>query len=202
VIGRLRGQLLSIDDMTAVIDVGGVGYEVELTTAARAALVRVGDAVDLYTHLNVREDAHYLFGFHDALERDLFRLLINVSNVGPRLAMTVFSGIAPEDLTQCVREGDVGRLTKLPGIGRKTAERLVMELKDRVDKLGVVQRAASSAPRRLAVPRVVEEAESALVQLGYRPVEASRAVNGVFVEGLSTEDVVRQALRRMVVPET
>jgi Holliday junction DNA helicase RuvA len=158
--------------------------------------------VDLYTHLNVREDAHYLFGFHDALERDLFRLLIKVSNVGPRLAMTVLSGIAPEDLTHCVREGDVGRLTKLPGIGRKTAERLVMELKDRIDKLGVVPRAAPSAPRRLAVPRVVEEAESALVQLGYRPVEASRAVNGVFVEGLSTEDVVRQALRRMVVPET
>ena len=198
-IGRLRGQLLSIDESVVVIDVGGVGYEVELTTAARAALPRCGEPVDVYTHLNVREDAHYLFGFHGALERDLFRLLIKVSNVGPRLAMTVLSGIGPEDLAQCVRDNDVGRLTKLPGVGRKTAERLVMELKDRLDALAIEPRTVASTPRRLAVPRVVEEAESALVQLGYRPAEASRAVNGVFVEGLTTEEVVRRALRRMLV---
>ena len=201
-IGRLSGRLLSIEEAIVVIDVGGVGYEVELTTAARAALPRNGEPVAIYTHLNVREDAHTLFGFADVLERDLFRLLIKVSNVGPRLAMTVLSGIDAGDLIGCVRENDAARLTKLPGIGRKTAERLVMELKDRVDKLPSVPRAASNAPRRIAVPRVVEEAESALVTLGYRPAEASRAVNGVFVDGLSTEEVVRQALRRMVVQET
>ena len=201
-IGRLRGQLVSIDDATVVIDVGGVGYEVELTTAARAALPRCGEAVEVYTHLNVREDAHYLFGFHGALERDLFRLLIKVSNVGPRLAMTVLSGIGPEDLAQCVHDNDAARLTKLPGIGRKTAERLVMELKDRIDALKIEPRSTAAAPRRIAMPRVIEEAESALVQLGYRPAEASRAVNGVFAEGLTTEEVVRNALRRMVVHET
>lgn len=201
-IGRLSGRLLSVDETIVVIDVAGVGYEVELTSAARAVLPRTGEPVELYTHLNVREDAHYLFGFRDALERDLFRLLIKVSNVGPRLAMTVLSGIEPGDLVACVRDNDPSRLTRLPGVGRKTAERLVMELKDRIEKLPVVQRTVSNVPRRITVPRVIEEAESALVGLGYRPAEASRAVNGVFVEGLSTEEVVRQALRRMVAQET
>jgi len=198
VIGRLRGSLLAIDEHCIVVDAAGVGYEVDVTTATRAVLPRVGETVQLYTHLSVREDAHTLFGFHSSLERDLFRMLIKVSNVGPRLALTLLSGIDAEDLVACVRDNDIARLVKLPGIGRKTAERLVIELKDRIDRLAVAPRAAGGPSRRNGASRIVEEAESALVQLGYRPAEASRAVNGAYEDGLSTEDVVRRALQRMV----
>lgn len=195
-IGRIKGILAARDEAMVVVDVAGVGYEIELTNVARGALPAVGETVSIFTHLVIREDAHALFGFGNLAERDLFRALIKISGIGPKLAMTLLSGIDVSDFVHCVRDGDITRLTKVPGVGRKTAERLVVELKDRIEKM--VHVPVSATPRRQAEgARVVEEAERALIALGYKPTEASRAINGAFEVGRSTEEVVRAALKRM-----
>jgi holliday junction DNA helicase RuvA len=195
-IARLYGKLHRVRDATVLIDVVGVGYEVEVTAAVLAALPPVGQPFELCTHLVVREDANHLYGFVDDGERELFRILIRVSGVGPRMAMGILSGIDVGELARCLVENDVSRLTKLPGIGRRTAERLVVDLKDRIPHLHV----PAPSPGPASVPptrRIVAEAESALVALGYRPVEAARAVNGAYAEGISVEELVRKALRGM-----
>ena len=197
-IGRLRGQLLAVDESTILVDVGGVGYEVDVTATMLAHLPRIGEIVTVHTHLNVREDDQSLFGFHSREERDLFRSLIRVNGVGPKVALGLLSGISVSDFARCVSEKDIGRLTKVPGIGKKTAERVVLDLEGRVDHLVVAFPTDRNARRASASNRVVEEAESALIALGYRPVEASRAVDDAFAEGLSTEEVVRIALKKMV----
>lgn len=195
-IGRIKGILAARDEAMVVVDVAGVGYEIELTNAARSALPAIGEIVSIFTHLVIREDAHALFGFGNLAERDLFRSLIKIAGIGPKLAMTLLSGIDVSDFVRCVRDGDITRLTKVPGVGRKTAERLVVELKDRIDKM--VHVPASTAPRRQGEgARVVEEAERALIALGYKPTEASRAISNAFEVGRSTEEVVRAALKRM-----
>jgi holliday junction DNA helicase RuvA len=191
-IARLYGKLHRVSDATVLIDVMGVGYEVEVTAAVLASLPAVGQPMELCTHLVVREDANHLYGFVDVSERELFRALIRVTGVGPRMAMGVLSGIDTAELARCLTENDVTRLTKLPGVGRKTAERLVVELKDRIAQFHVAPRATTSEPRAASV---VAEAESALIALGYRPVEASRAVDAVYREGMGVEDLVRDALR-------
>jgi Holliday junction DNA helicase RuvA len=196
-IGRIRGKLISLDEHTILVDVGGVGYEMEVTANTLAALPGVGHDVVVHTHLSVREDAHSLFGFASSSERDLFRTLIKINGVGPKLALTLLAGLDVVELARCIRDGDVARLVKLPGIGKKTAERLVVELKDRIEKLVMIPDV--SRPRAVdgATRIVIEEAERALIQLGYRPAEASRAIGGAYVQGHSTEDVVRIALKRM-----
>jgi holliday junction DNA helicase RuvA len=194
-IARLYGKLHRVRDATVLIDVMGVGYEVEVTASVLAALPPIGQPLELCTHLVVREDASHLYGFVDDQERELFRILIRVSGVGPRMAMGILSGIDVGELARCLAENDVARLTKLPGIGRRTAERLVVDLKDRIPH---VQVAAPSAGARVPPSRrAIAEAESALVALGYRPVEAARAVNSAYVEGISIEELVRKALRGM-----
>jgi holliday junction DNA helicase RuvA len=198
-IARLYGKLHRVRETVVLIDVMGVGYEVEVTTAVLAALPAVGEPFEVCTHLVVREDANHLYGFVDANERELFRALIRVSGVGPRMAMGVLSGIDTAELARCLAENDVARLTKLPGVGRKTAERLVVELKDRIEQFHVAPpRAQPTADRRPA--RVIAEAESALIALGYRPVEASRAVDGAYSDGMTVEALVREALRGMAGP--
>src|SRR5512139_1456341 len=137
-IGRIKGLLAARDESSILVDVGGVGYEVEATAAACAALPAVGEHVVLFTHLVIREDAHSLYGFQSQGERNLFRSLIKVSGIGPKLALTILSGIETHEFARCVRDGDLARLTALPGIGRKTAERLVVELKDRIEKMIVL----------------------------------------------------------------
>ncbi len=195
-IGRIKGIFAARDEAMVVVDVAGVGYEIELTNAARSSLPAIGESVLIFTHLVIREDAHALFGFGNLAERDLFRSLIKIAGIGPKLAMTLLSGIDVSDFVRCVRDGDVTRLTKVPGVGRKTAERLVVELKDRIEKM--VHVPASITPRRQGEgARVVEEAERALIALGYKPTEASRAIHGAFEVGRSTEEVVRAALKRM-----
>ncbi|NJN52743.1 MAG: Holliday junction branch migration protein RuvA, partial [Gammaproteobacteria bacterium] len=172
-IGRIKGILAARDDAIVVVDVAGVGYEIELTNAARAMLPAVGETVSIYTHLVIREDAHALFGFESLAERDLFRSLIKVSGIGPKLALTLLSGINVADFVRCIRDGDVTRLTKLPGVGKKTAERLVVELKDRIDRMVSVP---AAAPRRASESgaKVIEEAERALISLGYKQVDAHK----------------------------
>ena len=196
-IGRIRGKLISLDELTVLVDVAGIGYELDVTANTLSTLPGVGHDVILFTHLSVREDAHSLYGFESRGERDLFRTLIKISGVGPKLALNLLSGMDVVDLARCIRDSDVARLVKLPGVGRKTAERLVVELKDRIERLVLIPEIAR--PKVAEAGRhVIEEAERALIKLGYRPAEASRAIGSAYVQGQSTEDVVRIALKRMI----
>jgi Holliday junction DNA helicase RuvA len=199
-IGRLRGTLLAKDEDGVVVDVSGVGYELDITPDTLSRLPAIGAEVTLHTHLVIREDAHLLYGFASVGERDLFRQLIKCSGVGPKLGLALLSGMNVAELARCIRDSDVARLVKLPGVGKKTAERLVVELRDRIDTL--VQLPAQTEARPADGARhVIEEAERALIALGYRPAEASRAVGNAYEAGRTTEQVVRAALKRMAVQE-
>lgn len=206
-IGWLRGVVLERRPPVLVLDVAGVGYEVEAPMTTFYGLPGDGETVVLHTHLVVREDAQLLFGFLGRSERDLFRALIRVNGVGPRLALTLLSGIEAPELVRCVQDGDALTLTRLPGVGKKTAERLIVEMRDRiVEAFGDLlpgsagQGPTRPAPEKDSATRVVEEAEGALIALGYRPTEAAKAVNAAYVEGIVTEELIRGALRGMVSP--
>lgn len=192
-IGRLTGNLARKEPPSLLLDVNGVGYELEAPMSTFYDLPAVGERVTLYTHLVVREDAHLLYGFARESTRQLFRNLLKVNGVGPRVALAVLSGLSEPELLVCLVHEDIARLTKVPGIGRKTAERLVMELRDKVDLSATSATAAARQPLVPADP--AQEAVSALVALGYKPVEASRAVSGVPHDGLKSEDIIRQALK-------
>ncbi len=196
-IGRLHGVLLRKEPPALLVDVGGVGYELEAPMTTFYELPAVGEMVTLYTHLVVREDAHLLYGFAREGQRRLFRELLKVNGVGPRVALAVLSGLSDEEFRRCVAEEDIARLTKVPGIGRKTAERLVIELRDKLSAEVAGPVPASAAPGPAAPADPVSEAVSALVSLGYKPNEASRAVRGVSPKGLSAEEIIRQALKGM-----
>ncbi|MEK7223412.1 MAG: Holliday junction branch migration protein RuvA [Pseudomonadota bacterium] len=196
-IGRLQGVLLRKEPPALMLDVGGVGYELEAPMTTFYELPAVGERVTLYTHLVVREDAHLLYGFVREAQRRLFRELLKVNGVGPRVALAVLSGLSDEEFSRCVAEEDIARLTKVPGIGRKTAERLVIEMRDKLPKDIPLLASTAAGP---AVPGdPVSEAVSALVALGYKPNEASRAVRGASTKGLSAEEIIRQALKGMAV---
>jgi len=197
VIGRLQGVLLRKEPPALMLDVGGVGYELEAPMTTFYELPAVGERVTLYTHLVVREDAHLLYGFVREAQRRLFRELLKVNGVGPRVALAVLSGLSDEELCRCVAEEDIARLTKVPGIGRKTAERLVIEMRDKLPK--DIPLPASTAAGPAAPGDPVSEAVSALVALGYKPNEASRAVRSASTKGLSAEEIIRQALKGMAV---
>jgi Holliday junction DNA helicase RuvA len=194
-IGRIQGKLLEISDNLLLIDVGGVAYEVEATSAALAAAAAPGADVALFTHFIVREDAQLLYGFGSRTERDVFRDLIRISGVGPKMALAIVSGLTLEALAEAVRANDVGLLTRVQGVGKKTAERLLVELKDRLGNLHVVVKPVSVGADQGAV----REAEEALISLGYRPVEAQRAVAAVADElaVASGEELLRAALKQI-----
>ena len=199
-IGRLHGVLLRKEPPALLVDVGGVGYELEAPMTTFYELPAVGEQITLYTHLVVREDAHLLYGFIREAQRRLFRDLLKVNGVGPRVALAVLSGLSDEEFTRCVAGEDIARLTKVPGIGRKTAERLVIEMRDKLPKdvpMPVPSTTADGGPAAPADP--VSEAVSALVALGYKPNEASRAVRGVSTKGMNAEEIIRQALKGMAV---
>jgi len=195
-IGQLRGTLLHKEPPALLIDVGGVGYELEAPMTTFYELPAVGESVTLYTHLVVRDDAHLLYGFSTEGQRRLFRELLKVTGVGPRVALALLSGLTEQEFLRCIATEDVARLTQVPGIGRKTAERLIVEMRDR---LAVAETAmAKAAPAGVAVAHdPVSEAVSALIALGYKPPEASRAVRAIPTEGMAAEEIIRQALRRM-----
>lgn len=195
-IGRLHGILLRKEPPSLLLDVGGVGYEIDAPMSTFYELPATGQAVTLYTHLVVRDDAHLLYGFSRDTQRQLFRNLLKVNGVGPRVALAILSGLSDQEFIQCLIHEDIARLTKVPGIGRKTAERLIIDMRDRVD---LSMLAGSPATRPLTVPPdPVQEAISALIALGYKPPEASRAVQNIAPEGRSSEDIIRQALKGMV----
>ena len=196
-IGRLRGRLIARQPPQLLLDVQGVGYEVEAPMTTFYALPETGSEVTLHTHLVVREDAHILFGFSRQAERDLFRHLIRINGVGPRLALAIMSSLTTAELIACVNERDAAALTRVPGIGRKTAERLLVELGDRLADFGAAPEAAAGGGTGLAPAAAgpVEEAVSALIALGYKPPEASRMVRAVEAGDLPAEEIIRQALR-------
>ena len=197
-IGRLQGKLVEIVDSLALVDVSGLGYEVELTEGARAGLGLPNSDVLLYTHLVVREDAHLLFGFASRQERDVFRTLIRVNGVGPKLAMALLSSLTVAELVGAVAGGETVRLTRVPGVGKRTAERLLVELKDKLDGLvpsGAVQ---AEAPIYRRSQEGQREALAAMLALGYRLPEAERALAAVPEDVVDAESIIRQALRQFV----
>ncbi|OGI49039.1 MAG: Holliday junction DNA helicase RuvA [Candidatus Muproteobacteria bacterium RBG_16_65_34] len=196
-IGRLRGTLVRKEPPALLVEVGGVGYEIEAPMTAFYELPAVGETVTLHTHLVVREDAHLLYGFVRESQRRLFRGLLKVNGVGPRMALAVLSGLSDEEFVRCVAQEDIARLTKVPGVGRKTAERLIVEMRDKLPvNPGAPATAASAAAGDVAADPV-SEAVSALIALGYKPQEASHMVRGVPGKDLSAEEIIRQALKGM-----
>jgi len=197
VIAQLSGRLLRKEPQEAVVDVGGVGYRVTIPLSTFYRLGGEGDAVALRIHTHLREDTIALFGFLSAGEHLLFEQLITVANVGPKLAVNILSGIETDELVQALRGGDLGRLTRIPGVGKKTAERLVLELKDKMPKGGAIPAAAGVAPAEGSGDR--EDVLSALVHLGYSRAEAERAVERATREGGPGrfEDLLRQVLRTL-----
>ena len=195
-IGFLRGRLVARHPPRLLLDVAGVGYEVEAPMTTFYDLPETGSEVTLHTHLVVREDAHSLFGFGRAAERDLFRSLIRINGVGPRLGLAILSGMNADEFVLCVQEGNSAALTRVPGIGKKTAERLVVELRDRLDDWGAAPATEGCRPAVAAAPAdAVEEAVSALIALGYKAPEASRMVRAVETQGQPSEEIIRRALQ-------
>ena len=190
-IGRITGTLLGIEQQTALVDVGGVGYEIECPISTLCELPTVGETVTLLTHFVVREDAQLLFGFLTHEDRESFQILIKISGVGPKLAIGVLSGLSGEELAAAVERDDVATLTRLPGVGKKTAERLLVELRGRMTSTGHTQSLVGSSP--------VEEAVLGLIALGYKETEARKAINALPKDPQATpETLIRSSLKQML----
>jgi Holliday junction DNA helicase RuvA len=194
-IGFLKGRLAAKNPPFLLVDVNGVGYELEAPMSTFYGLPAAGEAVALFTHLVVREDAHVLFGFGTEGERRLFRGLLKVSGVGPKIALGILSGASVEDFLRTIEAEDVAMLTRIPGIGRKTAERVIIEMRDSVKKLGVPAAAIGGAAAAGAAITPQSEAFSALIALGYKPPEATRLLKAVEEPGLTTTEIIRRALK-------
>ena len=196
-IGRIRGTLAAKQPPWLLVDVAGVGYEIEAPLSTIFQLGETGSEVTLLTHMVVREDAQLLYGFASAAERRLFRNLIRTTGVGPKLALTILSGMGAEAFWQAVRDDDTALLVKLPGVGRKTAERLLVEMRDRAEAEGTpVTPATVGAVGDAADPR--DEARAALLSLGYKPAEAERMIGKVWEDGMGADNLLRAALRSAV----
>ena len=206
-IGSIRGILLEKQPPEVLIEAGGLGYEVQVPMTSFYQLPEVGQEVYLCVHFVVREDAQLLFGFANKQERAVFRELIKASGVGPKLALTILSGMNAQQFMQAVSLDDITALTKLPGVGKKTAERLVIEMRDRLTKLSVAPSHSDAAGRVANLPientflqsnDVKEDALSALVALGYKPAQGSKVINSVYKADMTSEALIRDALRAMI----
>ena len=198
-IGRLRGRVAAKQPPFLLLDVNGVGYEVEAPMSTFYALQDSDAEVVLHTHLVVREDAQILYGFGSESERALFRTLLKISGVGGKMALGILSGMAVDAFCTVIQAGDTAALSRLPGVGKKTAERLVVELRDKLDG-GALGGGLAPSPAALAAPPAGadQDAVSALIALGYRAPEASRLVSKVFETGMDTETIIRAALQSTV----
>lgn len=198
-IGFLKGRLALKQPPTLMVDVNGVGYELEAPMSTFYGLPAAGEPVALFTHLVVREDAHVLFGFGTESERRLFRGLLKVSGVGPKIALGILSGASVEDFLRIIEAEDIAMLTRIPGIGRKTAERVIIEMRDSVQKLAApAAREGSPAGPMPSTPQ--SEAFAALVALGYKPPEVTRLLKAADEPGLSTTEIIRRALKSAAKP--
>jgi Holliday junction DNA helicase RuvA len=196
-IGRLSGTLLAKSPPALLVDVGGVGYELEAPMSTFYRLPSAGEPVILHTHLLVREDAQLLYGFASEAERVLFRQLLKVGGVGAKLALVILSGVGAQELFDIGAGGDAARLVRVPGIGRKTAERLILELREPLARLGAVA-PANAAVASAGGSDVRQDAASALEALGYKPTEARAALRDLPIEGQRSEDLIRAALKRLM----
>lgn len=197
-IGRLRGRILAKQPPWLLLDVNGVGYEIEAPMSTFYDLPGADDEVVLHTHLAVREDAHVLYGFAREADRTLFRALLKVSGVGGKMALGVLSGMTAEEFSRAIQTADLAALTRLPGVGKKTAERLVVEMRDKLSVVVEEPSAGRQAPPGEPAAGADQDAVSALIALGYRGPEASRMVSKVFEAGMETEAVIRAALKGSV----
>ena len=195
-IGRLRGIIIEKQAPDLVLDVGGIGYEVAAPMSTFCNLPGLEQEVMLYTHLIVREDAQLLYGFATIRERLLFRSLLKVNGVGAKLALTILSGSDVDDFARSVQEGDAASLTRLPGVGKKTAERLIIEMRDRLKEVSGAMGLKINTSEASILAGAKDEAIEALVTLGYRPVEADKMIRLVGGENLSTAELIRQALQQ------
>ena len=195
-IGRLAGRLIEKRAPWIVVDCHGVGYEVEVPMTTIWSLPEINSDVILLTHLVVREDAQLLFGFATAAERTLFRALIKVSGVGAKVALAILSGIEADEFVRCVHEKNTARLTALPGIGKKTAERLIVEMRDRVGDWAPAA-AVPAQPAGSTQADAVSDAISGLIALGYKPPEASKLVLEVDTGGKTSDVIIREVLQRL-----
>lgn len=193
-IGRIKGTLIEKQAPWLIIELqSGLGFEIEASMSTFYKLPEPGEAVILYTHQVVREDAQLLFGFHDRSEREMFRSLIKVNGVGPKLALTILSTFEPQAFVDCVNNNDTASMIRVPGIGKRTAERLMVEMKDRLkDHTSTDQEMAinTTSPRAIQ-----QEATNALIALGYKPTEASRLISKFNCADLSTEEIIKMALQ-------
>jgi Holliday junction DNA helicase RuvA len=202
-IGRIRGQLVYKQPPLILVEVGGVGYELQVPMTTLFHLPELGSEVSLVTHFVVREDAQLLYGFIEEGDRSLFRQLIKVSGVGPKLALTILSGMDAQNFARCVQRDDISSLVALPGVGKKTAERLLVEMRDKLsDWLVPATEGRGSTVRSgisPVVPDIVADAEGALISLGFKPQEASRMVAAVNDDSVvQSEELIRRALKSVV----
>ena len=192
-IGSLRGTLAAKHAPQIIVECHGVGYEVETPMSTFLALPGVGEDILLHTHLLVREDAQILFGFGSLEERSLFRMLLKISGVGAKMGLAILSTMSVNDFQRCVEYEDAAMLVKIPGVGKKTAERLIIEMRDKIDKAtaapGVTQVVVEANPR--------SEATDALIALGYKAGEVNKLIGNLDTDGKSAEDIIRLALRQV-----
>ncbi|MDF1765569.1 MAG: Holliday junction branch migration protein RuvA [Gammaproteobacteria bacterium] len=203
-IGRIRGTLIEKSPPDIQVETGGLAYELQVPMSTLFKLPELGEAVTLHTHFVVREDAQQLFGFIDAKDKALFRTLIKVNGVGPKMALGILSSVESDELVALVLNNDIAALVAMPGIGKKTAERLVIELRDRIkdwDTGGAVGAATSAASKAGADKAAALEAETALISLGYKPAQAARAIATALKEQpelIRSDELIRHALKNMV----
>ncbi|NOI66508.1 Holliday junction branch migration protein RuvA [Vibrio sp. 99-8-1] len=205
-IGRLRGNLIEKQPPELLIEVSGIGYEVQMPMSCFYELPEIGEEAIVYTHFVVREDAQLLYGFNTTKERALFREVIKANGVGPKLGLAILSGMNAAQFVSCVEREDISTLIKLPGVGKKTAERLVVEMKDRLKGWGAGDlftpatdaAPVDSSPQDVVSHNAEDEAVSALIALGYKPQQASKVVSQVIKADMSSEAVIREALKSMV----
>ena len=200
-IGRLRGTLIHKSPPLLLIDVNGIGYEVEVSMTTLFELPEINSEVTLHTHLQIREDAHSLYGFATEEERALFKNLIKISGIGTKLALLILSGMSVQNFARCVQEGDAAALSRLPGIGKKTSERIIIEMRDRLKTLFSEQTASMPAAAMSGSAHAlsaVDDAISALSALGYKAQDAMAMVKRIDTQNLSSEEMIRQALKATV----
>ncbi|GFO74295.1 Holliday junction DNA helicase RuvA [Bathymodiolus platifrons methanotrophic gill symbiont] len=197
-IGFIRGKLVTKTPPLLVLDVQGVGYEIEAPMTTFYNLPPMGETVHLHTHLVVREDAHILFGFSTEADRVMFRALIKVNGVGPKLALTILSGQSADEFHRCIQDNDTAALIRLPGVGKKTAERLIIEMRDKLparDESSIDNTSSGQGSENQPRSNAKQEAISALCALGYKAQDASKMVQGIAQEDKSCEDIIRLALQ-------
>jgi len=200
-IGQIRGILVEKKPPEILVDVGGLSYELQIPMSTAYQLPEVGSELRLHTHFVVREDAQLLYGFYELKDKTLFRALIRVNGVGPKMALAILSGMAADEFARTVRENDVAAMTRMPGIGKKTAERLIVEMRDRLTEWDDAEAAAALPGATQSTSAMGKEAETALIALGYKPQQAARSVAIVLKsdpEVPDSESLIRLALKGML----